>query len=38
VSGIEAAKANSISMAYKKMRKIDALHPAKNGNDAPYKR
>jgi hypothetical protein len=32
--GIEAAIANSISMAEKIMRKIDALYPAKpNGSD-----
>jgi hypothetical protein len=36
--GIEAAIANSISMAEKIMRKIDALYPAKGTSaDAPYK-
>ena len=33
--GIEAAIANSVAMAGKIMRKIDALYPDKN--DAPYK-
>jgi hypothetical protein len=35
--GIEAAFANSVAMAEKIMRKIDASYPAKNGNDAVYK-
>jgi hypothetical protein len=36
--GIEAAIANSVAMAEKIMRKIDALYPAKsNGSDTPYK-
>jgi hypothetical protein len=34
--GIEAAIANSISMAEKIMRKIDALYPAKDSK-APYR-
>jgi hypothetical protein len=36
--GIEAAISNSIAMAEKIMRKIDALYPVKSsGSDAPYK-
>jgi hypothetical protein len=35
--GIEAAISNSIAMAEKIMRKIDALYPAKDSNPDPYK-